>query len=53
MHAEAGTMALDLSLANAHLLSCGRSNRLFEEMGGETTDETATFGTNAIPSPMK
>jgi hypothetical protein len=43
MHAGAGTTALDFSLANAHLLSCGRSTRLSEEMGGETTDETAIF----------
>jgi hypothetical protein len=46
-------MAINSSLANAHLLPCGRSTRLSEEMGGEINDETATFGTNAIPSPMK
>jgi hypothetical protein len=46
-------MAINSLLANVHLLSCGRGTRLALQMGGETIDETATFRTSAIPSPMK
>jgi hypothetical protein len=51
--AEASAMAINSLLANVHLRSYGRGTRPATEMGSETIDETATFGTSAIPSPIK
>jgi hypothetical protein len=46
-------MAINSLRANVHLLSCGLDTRLPLHMGGKTIDETATFGTSDIPSPIK
>jgi hypothetical protein len=50
---EVSAMAVNSLLANVHLLSFGRGTRRHLNVGGETIDETATFGTSAIPSPIK